>query len=90
MTNSGVRGTVVIGLTNFDTIQVSLSNPKFPNSEIPQTTLEVQALFTGMYFLQYTHILILCFSRYGEQRGTGAGRSRLPHALPPGLPRVAA
>lgn len=43
-----------------------------------------------MYFLQYTQILILFFSRYGEQRGTGAGRSRLPHALPPGLPRVAA
>jgi len=28
------------------------------------------------------------FSRDGESRGPGAGRTRLPHALPPGVPRV--
>lgn len=36
----------------------------------------------------YCISLYFFISRHGESWGTGAGRARLPHALPPGLPRV--
>lgn len=39
--------------------------------------------------MQSIYVIFLCvFSRYGESRGPGAGRARLSHALPPGVPRV--
>lgn len=45
-----------------------------------QCILSIHTIFLCVFFLP----------RYGKSRGTWAGRTRLPHALPPGLPRVPA